>query len=362
MNKLKYIDSIRGFGMLGILIVHCIYFGNNEKLTEDSVKLISSLGYTIQLFYMSSAFTLFLSMDNRYEHESRPLLNFFIRRFFRIAPMFYIAIGIYCWENALIGGAPFTFWNLISHVFFFHSVNPNWINTVVPGGWSVGIEMLFYCFVPFLYLKIKNAKHAFYFVLISLLIYNVFNMTLSNNMLIEDKTVWDAFLFFYLPAQLPAFALGILLYFLIRDGVNSLQLGPKKLMLIVIIFSIHFSGAISLLPIHLIYGLIFIFFIIALSRNEFKLLVNPFILHVGKVSYSMYLTHFLVIHALRHYDLLDYLPNISFLAGLANLLIRWIIVVTITLGIGSVGYYLVEQPMMNVGKKLIKCINLKYTS
>jgi peptidoglycan/LPS O-acetylase OafA/YrhL len=38
-----------------------------------------------------SAFTLFLSHDNR-KSECNPTMNFFIRRFFRLAPMLYIGI------------------------------------------------------------------------------------------------------------------------------------------------------------------------------------------------------------------------------------------------------------------------------
>lgn len=44
----------------------------------------------VALFFIVSAFTLFLSYDNRKE-ERHPTRNFFIRRFFRLAPMAFLS-------------------------------------------------------------------------------------------------------------------------------------------------------------------------------------------------------------------------------------------------------------------------------
>ena len=46
----------------------------------------------VELFFVVSALTLCLSSAARSNREALPTLNFYIRRFFRIAPMFYIAI------------------------------------------------------------------------------------------------------------------------------------------------------------------------------------------------------------------------------------------------------------------------------
>lgn len=46
----------------------------------------------VQMFFVASSFTLFLSFNHRKNTEERYIRNFFIRRFFRIAPMYYIVI------------------------------------------------------------------------------------------------------------------------------------------------------------------------------------------------------------------------------------------------------------------------------
>ena len=96
--KLKYIDALRGLAILGVLIVHCGGHGDNGAIPQSLLAIISNGARGVQLFFIVSAFTLFLSMTHKYEQEKHPKLNFFIRRFFRIAPMYYIGIVYYLFQ------------------------------------------------------------------------------------------------------------------------------------------------------------------------------------------------------------------------------------------------------------------------
>jgi peptidoglycan/LPS O-acetylase OafA/YrhL len=75
-----------------------------------------------------SAFTLALSLHSR---AGEPLRNFFIRRFFRIAPLYYTALAYYLWQDGLgprywLGEAPrVTVANIISTVLFVNGVGPS---------------------------------------------------------------------------------------------------------------------------------------------------------------------------------------------------------------------------------------------
>ena len=93
--KLKYIDVLRGIAILGVLIVHNLLYGNNGYILSKILNFILFGQRGVQLFYFASAFTLFFSMNRIYENETYPKTNFFIRRFFRIAPMYYIGICYY---------------------------------------------------------------------------------------------------------------------------------------------------------------------------------------------------------------------------------------------------------------------------
>lgn len=59
----------------------------------------------VQLFFVMSALTLFLSLDSRRRTEARPVANFFVQRFFRIARLFYAgALFDYMFDRATTGG------------------------------------------------------------------------------------------------------------------------------------------------------------------------------------------------------------------------------------------------------------------
>ena len=90
-SKLRFVDALRGFAILGVLVVHCGQIGINEypSLVQNII-LNGAMG--VQLFFVASAFTIFLTYANLYDKEANPNVNFFIRRFFRIAPMYYLGI------------------------------------------------------------------------------------------------------------------------------------------------------------------------------------------------------------------------------------------------------------------------------
>jgi peptidoglycan/LPS O-acetylase OafA/YrhL len=141
VKKYNYIDALRGIAVLGTLMVHCSIYEHGKNNYGDIFKRITFSGSNgVQLFFLMSAFTLFMSYYQKKGKEKNTKLNFFIRRFFRIAPLFYVAIVMYLMINGLgprywLGDQPsITPFNLISTITFSNFINPYWINSVVEGG------------------------------------------------------------------------------------------------------------------------------------------------------------------------------------------------------------------------------------
>ena len=158
MKKLEYITILRGLAILAVLMVHVEQQSSGVAyLHPYIISIIENGSRGVQLFYILSAFTLFRSFKLRSTTESSPIKNYFIRRFFRIAPLYYLAIIYYLWQDGTgprywLGNAPkITNSNIISNVFFLHGLNPYWITSLVPGGWSVTVEVMFYLCVPILF-------------------------------------------------------------------------------------------------------------------------------------------------------------------------------------------------------------------
>lgn len=91
-NKLTFLEALRGYAILGVVLTH-----STQKLTNlpqwlDNIGIQGARG--VQLFFIVSAFTLFYSLSRKHPTHSIDVKDFFIRRFFRIAPAFYFAFLI----------------------------------------------------------------------------------------------------------------------------------------------------------------------------------------------------------------------------------------------------------------------------
>jgi peptidoglycan/LPS O-acetylase OafA/YrhL len=363
MQKLRYVDALRGLAITGVLLVHCGLYGSGDRLLPSLFRTIVSSGSLgVQLFFVVSAFTLFLSFRHRMGMEKAPVRNFFIRRFFRIAPMYYLGICFYLW---LDGSGP-RFWlgdasgistgNIVSNFLFLHGFNPYWINSLVPGGWMIAVEMLFYCLVPLLALRIANKRQAINFLLVALVARLALEVLLSKIPLISDAQLWGKYLKLYLPNQMPVFALGILMFFLIRkehEEGDRAAIRPLPLVISTVLLIAQFALGIQALPPHVVCGMAFIVLGIALGRREFVVLVNPVFVHLGRVSYSMYLVHFAVLHWLATFGGGDYLPVTDSSSAMINYMIRLCILATTTVAVATMFYWLVEQPTQRIGRKLV---------
>jgi peptidoglycan/LPS O-acetylase OafA/YrhL len=352
--KFKWVDALRGYAVLAVLFVHC------REATVSSFPgpaILSNIFFQgsrgVQLFYVASAFTLFLSMGFRAKDEINPNKNFFIRRFFRIAPMFYLALVYYLWQNGLsqtsaTNGEEITINNILSHFLFLNGFHPNWINSIVPGCWSIAVEMMFYCFVPFLFAKIKSINQALLFVFFALVIRD--SSLLVFKLLHLDETL-GGYLHYYLPNQLPVFGLGIVLYFLIKDnGKFDINSSWYLIAFGLIIFQLL---GFNILPEYFLYSVSFVFLAIGLSKSPNIVIVNRPIIYVGKISYSMYLVHSAVIFWLAKFNMLNFFVATNMPYELLNFLIRFLLIILVTSIISSLSYRYIELPMQKIGKQII---------
>lgn len=358
MGKLRYIDALRGWAVLGVLLVHCSKAGtSNFPFLIGNIFDHGAMG--VQLFYVVSAFTLFLSHQRRADKEQHPTLNFFIRRFFRIAPLFYLAVAYYLFQDGLgprywLGDMDrITTGNIVSNFFFVHGFNPYWINSIVPGGWSISVEMIFYCMVPFLVVKIKSLNNAISFLTVSLLLKTAFDFIWTSFPQISDGVLWNNFLYFYIPAQLPVFALGFILFFLvIRNPDVHESLSPSRILAaaaaLILQFGIGFNSN------HIAFAIVYVALAWALSAYTSSWAINRLTVYLGKISFSLYLVHFAVLHWMEHFSLLEFVGGTSIKASLINMALRLVVLLVGSSCLATLSFYVVEQPFQMLGKHVIR--------
>jgi peptidoglycan/LPS O-acetylase OafA/YrhL len=352
-NRFLFIDAVRGWAILGVLTIHASAFGNNDNHPWWLSALVSQGRYGVQLFFLASAFTLFLSAKRRSIEERFPIRNFFTRRFFRIAPLYYLAIPIYIWSlgpgpRYWLGNTPgISTGNVISNFLFVHGVNPYWINSLVPGGWSITVEMSFYALCPLLFRYINNLSRALFFLGVSVLVAKYSTEYLSTS-LIPEVDLWGAFLYIFFPFQLQVFALGIVLFFLI-EGTSEQRVLTPLAGLFILCFLHRFAGLG-----YVGYFLPACVVIFMMSRWRLFPLNNPIIRTLGRYSYGLYIVHWGVLQLLEVCGLVNFVNPSSHWLGAFNFSCR----MSLLISVGLLGAYLlertVEAPGIALGKKIIR--------
>jgi peptidoglycan/LPS O-acetylase OafA/YrhL len=376
-RQLPWVDALRGLAIFGVLICHAGQNVDNLPSFLNNLTYQGAMG--VQLFYMISAFTLFLSLANRKKTEKKPLINFFMRRFFRIAPLFYCAIAFYVLTTGIgpnywvEDGKSITIPNLITHLTFTNGWNPYWINSLVPVGWSIAIEMPFYLIVPYLFKKIKTLNQAIWLTLLVLVVSKLINYLFSQNPLIPHRQIWNLFLVYWLPSHLPFFALGIVLYFLLVDTIKNKNISQvylksqlKKTLtpLFLVSLSLAVFSYISKTQLGMLgflYGIALLGLAVFLSQHSVFLLVNRFWCYLGKISYSAYLTHLIVLYIVK-----NLLQRVLLLLNLnlpptANLMMLLVFLLVGTMAISAITYKFIELPGLQLGRTLIAKIESKAT-
>ena len=364
--RYPFIDSLRCIAILGVMVAHCSQQIRGLPEWFQALAIQGSRG--VQLFFIASALTLFLSINNRSKKESAATYNFFIRRFFRITPLFYMAIILY---TSLDGFSPrewapegITWLHIVSTFTFTNGWHPTYITSVVPGGWSIAVEMTFYLFVPFLYKKIKNMSTGLWATLIILFISMLvqFIATKWISLIFHIKYVYlvKPFTFLWFPTQAPIFFLGIILYFLLKEKLDDTNHGSRLilnrtpelfLMISIYLFFALAFGDFPLIPRHFLYGISFVTLSYALAINPYHLFVNRTICYIGKISFSVYIWHFIPIRIMNKKMpiMVDLIPQSNM-----RFLVFFIITVITAVFIASFSYKYIEVPGMKLGRYFLK--------
>ena len=359
-HRYAYIDALRGYAVLGVISVHTSQ--NVPNLQSPLSDLAASGRFGVQLFFVASALTLMLSWHAR----SDGALPFYIRRLFRIAPMFWLAIPLY---YAIYGLGPrywapdgVTWQDIAATATFLHGWHPRSINSVVPGGWSIAVEMTFYAVFPFLAYWLQSWTRVIGALVVSIIFARIAGVSVQHALpaLTPDQPEYliQAFAGLWFFNQLPVFLIGFVTFFALRD----IRL-PQALVRAGLLLSMT---AILLLPFLRIpapanvqYSLCFGVFAFSLGRGAGRYLVNRPIRKLGKISFSAYLWQFAVLFALN--DTPQWMGGWKEALGLdasANssvvFFVMLSIVVSITAVLSAITYRFIEQPMIAVGGRIAR--------
>jgi peptidoglycan/LPS O-acetylase OafA/YrhL len=368
-NRLAFVDALRGLAILGVILVHVSQM--NTGIPDSWARIAAQGRFGVQLFFIASAFTLLLSMAAHNPDELSPIRNFFIRRIFRIVPLFYCGMVFYPLLYAFFHRSDdITLFGFIATATFINGWFPEWINRVVPGGWSIAVEMTFYLLLPVFYRRIRSLASAIIFACLSIISCIPFSLLVGNALRgFYPQNMVAIFIELWLPAQIPIFLFGCIFYHLYRLRQRTAAAGPRvgaakwqAVSLIAlagyILWATSQTGSNPLLPTHILCGAALILVAYALSIHSLCLFVNPVMVYIGKASYSGYITHFVVIdlvsRVLRHLN-----PRSTSIPGEIVFLVTFGCVVALTTVVSTLTYKLIELPGQKLGRRIIAVLECR---
>jgi exopolysaccharide production protein ExoZ len=290
-SRLDSLDTLRGVAILLVILFHCSQF---FQPYSGLMKVAQYGAHGVQLFFVISAYTMCYMWQAR-DGESAPILKFFLRRFFRIAPLFWlVAIGWFVFA-ALHGGRDIPFWKLLVTLLFLHGFSPQTNGAVVPGGWSIAVEMVFYVLFPFVYKFCSGStiRTVYVFLLSYILLVLVSQEFLIRWMPLDIGNRSQAeFLYQSVWTQLPVFLLGILAF---QAGQQGLSWRVAVLLLgifLIFSFALKYIAAVNARPFFWVVCFLLTIYLSQAVRCNWSW--RP-VSWLGGMSYSLYLSHFAVL-------------------------------------------------------------------
>ena len=361
-DYIPFLDGIRGFAALWVVCSHSLI------LSGSRIPLLNRGDIAVDLFMVMSGFLMTYHYYIREQKEPWQSPStwrmFYIRRFFRIAPLYYfiffvsLILGSYLFEcrssiSSFYPGAvtdpvrylDHSLKNILLHITFVFGLIPNYgFRTPLPD-WSIGLEMQFYLVFPFLMLVLKNKSGLLWTFLIILF-----------SFILQHFLIKDSF-------PMPSFLLLKILYFYVGIFLaifNQYKFVGNPRGGVVFLVSALFLSCISgnkIFPLG-----IFLIILMLLSRDNLMgfnkvilmtrfILSNRFSKWLADMSYGVYLIHLIFMLPIAS-TLLKY----SWYKSSPDFL-RFIFVVWLTsifsYGTSMILFKMIEKPGIIFGKRFI---------
>lgn len=359
--RLGFLDALRGFAALYVLMFHIAWLPEQRpEVPAWMADYVFNGGTGVSLFFVVSAFALSYSLDARRD-EAHPERHFYIRRFFRIAPLFYVMMVVYSIRDAWQTGTYHSVGEILVNASMLFNLFPSHIAGYVWASWTIGVEVVFYLIFPLVFRFIRTPASVLMLFLASVAVSRGWGFFLEHHGVASgyvraDQIQSVAQLGFL--NQLPVFVCGVLAYRLYVDYFIRLapkrrhQLGFAFLLAFVVLYSALLAERLDevLWDDQVWLGVIYACLMLGLGLRPLALLVNRFTQWLGKISYSLYLLHPLLVLSLApgYHWLYRHAPTttLAFLAAFA-------VTAALLAGVSWISYRLVERVGIGWGEGII---------
>lgn len=324
-SHIHILDMMRGLAALGVVLTH--YAGMGFLGESFLTKLFFQGNYGVHVFFVISGFVIPWSL-RKSNFQSKHFFRFILRRSLRIDPPYYITLSLLLLINYLItvrasyiGSVfKFEFWRFLSHFMYLIPFTEYHFYDLV--FWTLAIEFQYYIFIAIVFsllISKKKITHRLFIIAYSLSIF---------------LPIQNTYTIFYYSGL---FTLGILIFLFKAGKIIVWEYVLASVLVSALIYyqlgmEVCIAGVMSILLIMLV---------------DVRYKVTDFL---GKISYSLYLTHNIV----RIFLFSNFAKNLFSLNGLilSFKLLYVSLMVMVAIGFAYCFYLVVERPSMLLAKKI----------
>lgn len=342
-RRVLFLDIVRGIAAISVMFEHVLMRLTESDKGYHSISLnIFNLGvFGVVSFFLVSGFVIPFSLE-RY----KSVKIFMVSRIFRIYPVYITVFFIWlllCFFNIYLN------WNFlhgkvivnfIYSIFFLQDYLPVKMGVVnlVPGAWTLFLEMIWYIIFASIYFFKINKKHLLLIILSNLMILFLTLISLKTSYRLPPGR----------PLLLLCCFLGLFVYRYFNKEVNNKTFFSIISFTLVNIycslyvgFGLHPSPTFSFQCVLVTYSASFLFFAMCYllngkKNNNFQRLISFF----GNISYTLYLCHLIILVTVK--------PKF------ANEYLNCSLVIAISIIMAYCLHTIIENPFVNKGRKIIK--------
>lgn len=301
----EILNLFRGLAALWVATAHCMIWSNTPLPAQLEPKI------AVDLFMVISGFLMMFTIDRAVPRDGQPGWKtwraFYIRRFFRVAPVYYVALAlmVILWPVVSAGMAQlnslnpsrwlgsaytpeaqdFSLANIVLHLTFVFGLIPRASFSTALPDWSLSLEMQFYAVFPVLYMLCRRSAFAFAATMIAcaalvFIFLHIYYPAVANHPWLRFREPS------FLLLNLHKFAIGMLIY----EAGKRRSLLFAGLAALVLAYASRTSGiaAIGLIvPVFLIAGA----WCFGVKGVAARFLKSGFVTFLSEASYSLYLLH-----------------------------------------------------------------------
>lgn len=366
MSQARYLSEIDGLRAVAVTLVLLFHAG------------ALSMGWSgVWLFYVISGFVITLSLDGR-EPEAgglkESLLDFYKRRALRILPLYFLIVAIGAVVNGVTGALGNQFWpqllSLLTFTFNFARMDGGFEHSMMSGHlWSLSVEEHFYLLFPLLYFMLPRRwlGPALCGVIVAAvgIRWGVSALYAANQPVgagVEWSELRASGVYRFSPAHFDAFAMGALMA-LMRDELKRLRWLLPVLLAVtaagwVLLFvsvqvdpaagadvsrlALFASGDVLDVTRYCLLNLSACCLVLAVLQGRqvlTALLSARPLVHVGRVSFGVYVYHFPL-----------QLLFMTFLPGNVAPLLMFAVCMTASVIVATLSFHFFERPIQQWGR------------